>query len=702
MDPSQTADTPIVDAAKDATPAISPQSPWKRFRLRTVLILLALIAFVGFLGYQAELVLPARPPAIGKTYTPLTQTPPSQIGFYDVLGHVVSPTEAQPLLETEAGRTQLSPEQGAVEITRDLIQLGRDGFYRETFGNERFITDVVGALDGPINLVALTKAIVGLGGKPTTNLQVSLDRDVTLGGREFKAGTLLNTGLDVPARSLLPLGIRTTLSQGKIRVGITCAACHAAVDRESGRILEGAPNNDLDTGLILAAASNSAAMFRHTGVNPLQFPQGERSYINSRGKEAHLPDARAVEEAVDADLLSWAPGNFDSTGTLTNNPSQNPSSYTFEAYPYGWSGHSAIGWFHGLTTLNSNVHATNSDATTSADSSQDTLRIDKETYLGVLLQNASNPAMRLPPGVKPSEFFDQMDPTPGEPAINQVIRMPGYPKGSPFMLDGLMANSPGMPVGQQLNGLSAWQNTLAPPPYGKPQDLQVLQRGAQVFNRAGCVECHSGPTFTNHRVISQRQVGTQPSRATALAPIALSFVAPKTYPNTLLVPLPPDPPTLDVPTDITPRADQQLAFALNNPAGGYKVPSLIGLAVTAPYLHDGGVAAGPEALQPGETEFQIAQGDQLGMAGTVMRNLPPDPAASLRLLLDRRLRKAAIAANRANPDLQQSNIDGSGHAYWVDAAAGFTLAEQSALIEFLLSLDDNPAVLPEKFVQLSK
>jgi hypothetical protein len=687
-------------ASSEATETTNLQTAGKS-KFRTGILVLVLVLVFGFLGFQAELVLPTRSPLLRNTYTPATQAAPSQVGTYDVLGKVVSRTGADQLLQTAAGQAQLSPEQGAVKVTDELINLGRDVFYRETFGNERFITDVVGALNGPINLVTLTKAIVGLGGKPTTNLQVPIDRDVTIGGREFKAGTVFNTGLDVPAGSLLPLGIRTSFSQGKIRVGITCAACHATVDQKSGRILEGAPNNDLNTGIILASASNSAAMFRHTGVNPTKFPPGNRVYINAEGQEAKLPDAQAIEDAVDADLLSWAPGNFDSTGTMTNNPSQNPSSYTFDAYPYGWSGHSAIGWFHGLTTLNSNVHATNSDATTSADSSKPVLGIDKETYLGLILQNAANPTLRLPTGVKPSEFFDQHDPTPGEPAMNEVIRMPGYPQGSPFMLDGLMANSPGMPVGQQLNGLSAWQNTLAPPP-SQPQDPQVLQQGAKVFSRAGCIECHSGPTFTNHRVISQREVGTQPSRAIAMTPFARSFVPPQTYPNSVSAPIPTNPPIVDVPADITPKADQQRAFALNDPTGGYKVPSLIGLAVTAPYLHDGGVAASAEALQPGEKGYEIAHPDQLGMAGTLLQNVLPDPTASLRLLLDRRLREPMIAANRANSDLQHSNVDGSGHAYWVDQAAGYTEPEQTALIEFLLSLDDAPPVLPESSVRQSK
>ena len=163
--------------------------------------------------------------------------------------------------------------------------------------------------------------------------------------------------------------MRASIAQGKLRVGITCAACHSAVDSRTGRVLEGAPNNDLDSGLILAFATNSAAMFRQTDVNPTQLPPGEHTYLKADGQEARLPDPQALEDAVDAALLTWPPGNFDSTGTLVNNPSQNPSSYTFENYPYGWSGFSAAGSFHGLTTLNNNVHATNSDPTTGADAS---------------------------------------------------------------------------------------------------------------------------------------------------------------------------------------------------------------------------------------------------------------------------------------------------------------------------------------------
>ncbi|MFE1746127.1 hypothetical protein [Coleofasciculus sp. H7-2] len=106
------------------------------------------------------------------------------------------------------------------------------------------------------------------------------------------------------------------------------------------------------------------------------------------------------------------------------------------------------------------------------------------------------------------------------------------------------------------------------------------------------------------------------------------------------------------------------------------------------------MAASSEALKRDEDGFSVADPNRLGMAGTLLKNIQPDPSASLRVLLDRHLREATVAANRENSDLQQSNVDGSGHAYWVDTEAGFTPQDQTDIIQFLLSLDDDPEVLP--------
>lgn len=664
-------------------------------RIPSIFLMIILLVIVGLFGYAIEITLPTKAPTLANTFTPFTQAPPSQVGSYDVLGKVVSASVAKTFLQTEEGRVQLASENGAVEVTDDLIRLGRDAFYRETFGNEYFFTDVVGAIDGPINLISMSRAILALKGKPTTNLQITLDQAVTVGGKEFPAGTVLNTGLDVPKDSLLPLGMVVSKKGAKVRVGLSCAVCHATVDPETGKVLEGAANIDVDTGLLQAFATNSAAMFRQTGINPKMIAQGDRTYINGAGQKAKLPDAKALEDAVDTQFLAWSPGNFDSSPDNVNNPSQIPPSYTHDTYPYGWSGFASVGWFHGLTTLNNNVHATNSDPTTATYASRYLVGLDQETMLGTMLQKAANSKFRLPESAKPSDFFEKVDPTPGEPGLNEVIKMPGFPQGSIFILDGLMANSPGMPLGAELNGMSAYQNTLAPPPYQFAADEDTLKRGATIFEKANCTQCHSGRYFTNHDVIPLEEVKSQPSRASALAKLPLMLISPETYAPNISVPLPTAPRILPVPTDTSPEHVQKLAFAIDS-NGGFKVQHLVGLYTSAPYLHDGGVAATQTALQQQEDGgYSVANSDEMGLAGTLMQNRAPDPEASLRVLLDRTLRQVAVAANRENPDLQITHVDGSGHEYWVDQQANFSPDDQTALIQFLLAIDDDPAVLPD-------
>lgn len=663
--------------------------------MKAISRVLMIVLLVGILGYALQIAVPTRPPKLENVVA--YRSTPQEVGAYDVLGKPVSRSEAEQLLQTKAGQAFLAPENGAVEITDDLIKLGRDSFYRETFGNERFFTDVLGAIDGPINLITVSQAILALKGKPTTNLQIPISQDITIGGHEFKAGTTVNTGLDVAAGSLIPLGMQVVKSGAKIRVGLTCALCHTAVDLQSGKVIEGAPNTDLDSGLLQAFGTNSAAMFRQTGVNPLTILASDKSttYINAKGQKAKLPDPKALEDAVDAQLLTWAPGNFDSTGDNVNNPSQNPSSYTFEAYPYGWNGFSSIGWFHGLTTLNNNVHATNSDPTTGANASEKLLGIDKETYLGVMLQNSADRKFRLREGQKPSTFLQTVDPTPREPAINEVIKAPGFPQGSFFVADGFMASSPGYKAGEQLNAMSAYQNTLAPPPTPEV-DRAILQRGAKIFQQANCTSCHSGRYFTNHAVVAESEIQAQPSRAVALAKFPRIFGEAQTYAPNTKVPLPVDPPILTVPLDTAPQETRNAAYAIDPPEGGYKVQSLVGLAVTAPYLHDGGVAASKGAIAPqADGTYTVVKPGEMGLAGTWMQRIAPDPAASLRVLIDRDLRAVAVEKNRANPDLQAIHSDGSGHYYWVDRAAGFSSQDQTDVIQFMLSIDDDPAVTIE-------
>ncbi|GAP98128.1 hypothetical protein [Leptolyngbya sp. NIES-2104] len=60
--------------------------------------------------------------------------------------------------------------------------------------------------------------------------------------------------------------------------------------------------------------------------------------------------------------------------------------------------------------------------------------------------------------------------------------------------------------------------------------------------------------------------------------------------------------------------------------------------------------------------------------------------------IDQDLRAVAVEKNRANSDLQAIHSDGSGHYYWVERDAGFSSQDQTDLVQFLLSINDDPAV----------
>jgi hypothetical protein len=587
---------------------------------------------------------------------------------YDLWGDSIG------LSEKKWDRDSLTPQHGAVKIDDQLLQLGRKAFYEETFGNEVFLTDIMGIVDGALTIPQISKAILKLKGKGTTNLKVELAKDVEIGNRKYKKGDLIDTGLDVPKGALVPLGMPIRFSEGRIKVGISCAACHATVDPATKRVIEGAPNSDLNAGLLMALATNSAAYFTHTDREALKEYLKEERESN---QELNLPDPEKLEKAVDAVFANWPRGNFDSTIDFVSNPAQIPDSFTLGDHPYGWSGFAMAGPFKGLSAFSNNVHAQNSDSLGQADASPVLFGISKEKYLGIILQNAANPKYRYQPekGEMPSAFFAKLDPTPGVPGVNEMVKSPSYPKVNLVAPDGLMINSKGYRFGEQVNGMAAWQNTLKPPKGLIKADKTTVDLGRQIFQRAGCISCHSGNHFTNHRVIAAEVIKTEPSRAKALKKTEKIFGDTLTYPFTVKVPFSDETSPIRVPIEHLDDRQIQLAYGHGKTEGGYKVPSLIGLYWTAPYLHDGGVSVGDDIRQ------------DLGISGTLLKGKNPDPYNSLKALVDKELRAKVIQANKSSPQLRQVHVEGGGHEYWVDPTTGFTKEEQEALISYLLSIE---------------
>lgn len=595
-------------------------------------------------------------------------------GAYDVLGRIVDAKEAEELLATERGAAELAPTAGAIRLTSQLAEEGRKIFYQETFGNERFLTDVVGVLDGGIDAGAVLRALLSLGGRGTNDLRVRLARDVKLEDRVLRAGTSISTGLDVPRGGWLPLGIRVFYDRGSLRVGVTCAACHATVDPDSGLVVEGAPNTNLNAGFLLALASNSSAYFLHTGITSFEpyLKREPMAVLSSEGVYSQIPDPDLFESDVSERLARWPPGFFDSTGDGIDNPVSIPDAFTASAYPYGWTGFAALGPFRGLSAL-INIHALDFDETALAASLPYLSSFDPEVFLAVLLMRAANPELRFDPygALRPSQLIDAVTPVPGSPGLSRFAVLPNFPRPNYVSFGGLIPVREDEPVGHAVNALAAFQNSLRSAPRFA-LNSEGVRRGRVIFESAGCGACHAEPGWTNHRVLPVEQIATEPTRARALAETQDVVVPPELFaPDT---PYPPPPDAVLLPIPMTPREldNLRLGWAHGN-AGGYKVKGLVGLEWSAPYLHDGGVACGP-------TE------GQWGIVGTWGRGVPPDARSSLRALFDRTLRRRVIAANEAWSASAAMHITGQGHPYWVDLESGFALGDQEALLDYLLSL----------------
>ena len=599
---------------------------------------------------------------------------------YDVQGVFISSSVASELEKDEDKRELLKAENGAIRIDEDFVQFGKELFYKETFDNEIFMTDILGFLDGPLTLGNFAKALIELKGKGTTNLQVELAEDVTIGEYSWKKGEKVNTGLDVPKGSLLPLGIPLTISDGRVRIGVSCAACHASVDKESGKVIEGAPNIDFDSGLLMALATNTSAFFTTAEINSLKdyIIDMNRTVINSKGEKEPLPDPDALEKAVDETFVKWPKGNFDTTPDLSPNPTQTPDIYTYGDHPYTWSGSAMVGPFKGLSTFNNKVHSLNSDPISLSGQSEELVQVDKEVFIGTILQRAANKRFRFDPtkGEKPSEFFAKIDESPDVPGINEGVKPPHFPKLSMVTPNGTIVTSKGRFVGEENNAMAAYENTLLPPAYDRNISKKILGEGRDIFKKAGCISCHAGRAYSSNRIIPVEEIKTEPNRAKAFEGIedilGESIIWAPNTPN----PVPKDAKVLKVPIEQVEEDQRKLAFLIGDNNGGYKTKGLIGLAYSAPYLHDGGVAVGKD------------EKTELGIPGTLMKGKEPDPYNSLKALIDKQLRQKVINANRAEKSLIEVHVDGKGHEYWVDKTNGYTEEQQKALIEYLWSLTE--------------
>jgi hypothetical protein len=120
-----------------------------------------------------------------------------------------------------------------------------------------------------------------------------LDSEALIGGRRLREGELIDTGLGVPRGALQPLGMSAIIEGATVRTGVSCGLCHSTVDPASLEVVHGAPNVDLNAGLLLALASNTASYLTHTHIRDVgRFATDPgRTVRTSEGQRVALPDA---------------------------------------------------------------------------------------------------------------------------------------------------------------------------------------------------------------------------------------------------------------------------------------------------------------------------------------------------------------------------------------------------------------------------
>jgi cytochrome c peroxidase len=341
-----------------------------------------------------------------------------------------------------------------------LFEQGKQVFRFDTFGDEDFWGGKL-QLEKAIEGAALGG--VGPGVSPNTALTAAgLKVDVT--ALPQKLQEQLKQGkvdLDSPATTLALLklnavvGVKGFFDNGGSlsSVGITCAICHSTVDDSFapgiGNRLDGWPNQDLNTGLIVSLAPNLAPMAQQV--------------LGSS-------DQAAIDGLKQA-LLSWGPGMYDAEvnidaipfkqdaegNTLIGSDGKPESAATRIPAAYGHLGenfHTWTGYFGDVTYWNAYV---------------------------ANLQMHGN-------GNFNDSRFEFVDPKTGKPKYPAALR------GSFNKL----RHAPDE-VTSKLASLHYYQLSLkAPTPPAGSFDPAAADRGEQVFNGQGkCSDCHMPPLYTD-------------------------------------------------------------------------------------------------------------------------------------------------------------------------------------------------------------
>lgn len=344
--------------------------------------------------------------------------------------------------------------------------------------------------------------------------------------RRSEAGTGSYTDPAATRRLIEANAVIGLVARGE-RVGITCALCHSAVDDRIGpgvgRRLDGMPNTALRAGRLIAWGERSRAYAPFLNVRGI----GRGPRVDPALFASREPDGAALmERQADAALRAWPPGRADTTPDGIDNPTETPAIVNLQDVgPYTWTGA-----FPESIAAHNYFFAVVLDPTTLATA-------EGRTFL----RSTAGPAGEdLHSGYR--TLLSALDPGATWP---HVAAKPG---GFALFRG---TNDIGFQVSRDdLDAVGAYLARILPPP-PQPVDQEAVDAGRRVFRAAGCNECHLEARKTVGRVIPLGKL-------------------------------------LPAGDHRSPGyEDALMAIAMRDEGAGYKVPQLLGLELTAPYLHDG-------------------------------------------------------------------------------------------------------------------
>jgi hypothetical protein len=408
-----------------------------------------------------------------------------------------------------------------------VADAGRSVFRFETFGNERFFSDVLGLGEGLAARGITPNDLLAAGVQFDGDKLPSDFRRVDVGNGSY-TDPLATTRL-IEANAVIGLVAR----QG--RIGVTCAWCHTRADDRIGagvgRRMDGVPNARLAVGEVLAWGSRSRAYLPFVNVSGVG--AGPRVVLES------VTDADQVETAVDAALRAWPRGQADVLPDGAGNPTDMPSLFALKTHgPYLWDGS-----FAKATDASQFFATIVFDPTTLATRWGRDFLVDGPFW---------------PVGESLSESYQRV--------VQSIDATASWPRAAIFRASVFNLFHDAMDAGfrvdrEDIAALTAYLGSLLPPDAALA-DGHVIDAGRRVFRTSGCDACHLEAPVAGGGVA-------------ALATLAPGYLA-----------------TPSGGENPTTGYDDRIALTSGEDSidrRGYKVPSLLGLWLSAPYLHDGSV-----------------------------------------------------------------------------------------------------------------